>query len=215
MNCENVIVCGDFNCNIENTPEKSSEYLKNILKLLNMYDAWRHKHDTLNGYTWCNGEDIPSSRIDYVFISKNIVFDFENIIIRRILGTHSNGKRMSYHRVLKLRFNISCNKRGAGYWKLNSTYLENETYKAKIKEIISEIYTDPSYESITKWELMKTKVKDFSIDFSRNFQHSLKKIINMIKTELSNIENSHYQNIDMNRKRQLEAELSDMYDSKC
>ena len=68
---------------------------------------------------------------------------------------------------------------------------------------------------LQKWELMKTKVKDFSIDFSRNFQHSLKKKINMIETELSNIENAHYQNIDMNRKRQLEAELSDMYDSKC
>ena len=37
----------------------------------------------------------------------------------------------------------------------------------------------------------------------------------MIENELSNIENSQYQNIDMNRKRQLEAELSDMYDSKC
>ena len=122
---------------------------------------------------------------------------------------------MSDHRVLKFRFNISCNKRGSGYWKLNSTYLENETYRAKIKEIISEIYRDPSYEAITKWELMKTKVKDFSIDFSRNFQHSLKKKINMIENELSNIENSKYLNIDMNRKRQLEAELSDMYDSKC
>ena len=37
----------------------------------------------------------------------------------------------------------------------------------------------------------------------------------MIENELSNIENSHYQNIDMNRKRQLKAELRDMYDSKC
>ena len=90
--------------------------------------------------------------------------------------------------------------------------LKNETYKAKIKEIFPEIYTDPSYESITKWELMKTKVKYFSLDFSRNFQYPLKKKINMIDNELSNIENSHYQNIDMNRKRQLEAELSDMYD---
>ena len=62
---------------------------------------------------------------------------------------------------------------------------------------------------------MKTKVKDFSIDFSRNLQHSLKKKINMIETQLSKIDNSHYQNIDMNRKRQLEAELTDMYDSKC
>lgn len=215
VNIENVAVCGDFNCNIENTSDKSSEYLKHALKSLEMYDAWRHKHNTLNGYTWCNGEDIPSSRIDYVFISKNFVFDFENIIIRRIPGTHSSGKRMSDHRVLKFCFNISCNKRGSGYWKLNSTYLENETYKVKVKEIISEIYADQSYDSLTKWEVMKTKVKDFSIDFSREYQYTLKKKINTIENELSYIENSHFQNIDMNRKRQLEAELSNIYDSKC
>ena len=59
------------------------------------------------------------------------------------------------------------------------------------------MYSDPSYEAITKLELLKTKFKDFSIDFSRNFQHSLKKRINMIENELSNIENSHCQNIDI------------------
>ena len=82
---------------------------------------------------------------------------------------------MSDHRVRKFRVNISCNKQVSGYWKLNSTYLENKTYSTTIKEIITEMYSDPSYEAITKWELMKTKLKDFSIDFSRNFQHSLKK----------------------------------------
>ena len=102
-------------------------------------------------------------------MSKNFVFDFENIIVRRIPGTHSNGKRMSDHRVLKFRFNISCNKRGSGYWKLNSTYLENETYRAKIRKLFLKFIVIPHYEAITKWELMKTKVNDFSIDFLQKF----------------------------------------------
>ena len=34
VNCENVIVCGDFNCNIENTLDKSSEYLKKYFEIV-------------------------------------------------------------------------------------------------------------------------------------------------------------------------------------
>ena len=96
------------------------------------------KHKDIAGYTWCDASNTPKSRIDFIFISKYFIYDIGNIsyiIVRRIPGTHSNGSRMSDHRLLKLFIKISENNRGPGYWKLNVSYLDNEEYRVGIKNI--------------------------------------------------------------------------------
>lgn len=70
-----------------------------------------------------------------VFISNNFVPRIENIILRKIPGTHS-GKRISSHRYLKFALKIINNNRGPGNWKLNVSYCENEEYKRNIRDII-------------------------------------------------------------------------------
>ena len=60
----------------------------------------------------CDASNIPKSRIDFVFISKDFIYDIDKILIRRIPGTHSNGTRMSDHRLLKFILKISENTRG-------------------------------------------------------------------------------------------------------
>ena len=57
--------------------------------------------------------------------------DTETIILRRIPGSHSGGRRMSDHRVLQYNIKILSNKRGSGYWNLNSTCINNDDYKKK------------------------------------------------------------------------------------
>ena len=42
---------------------------------------------------------------------------------------------MSDHRALRFTFTIMNNIRGDGYWKLNSSYLDNDDFKAGIKQI--------------------------------------------------------------------------------
>ena len=42
------------------------------------------------------------------------------------------------HRAVYVNFNYGENKRGAGYWKLNSTVIKEEAYKQGIKQIFDE-----------------------------------------------------------------------------
>lgn len=123
----------------------------------------------IKGFTWCNARDVPTSRIDYVFISNNFVPRIENILLRKIPGTHS-GKRMSDHRFVKFTLKILNNNRGPGYWKLNVSYCENEEYKSNIRNIVRTL--DNSLGAIDRWELLKRIVKDFSIYFAKNINYA-------------------------------------------
>ena len=76
---DSIIMCGDFNCKLDNLKDQSNSKLKKVISSFDLYDTWHSKHPQLNGYTWCNSEDIPSSRIDYIFINRNFTFDIKNL----------------------------------------------------------------------------------------------------------------------------------------
>ena len=94
---------------------------------------------------------------------------------------------MSDHRVLKFNFKISSNKRGSGYWKLNSTYINNDDYKKKIRDIVHDVDNQNDLDALQKWEMFK-EVRDFSIDFSKSYHCNLKKKIVYIEKEIESIE---------------------------
>lgn len=54
-------------------------------------------------------------------------------------------------------------KRGPGYWKFNMSNMENDEYKKKIHKIIDNLHN--SFNLIDKWECIKRKIKEFSINF--------------------------------------------------
>ena len=113
--CENIILSGDFNCHLGtcNEQDKSIRYLNDIINQLDLVDAWKLKHPTLTGFTWCNATNTPTSRIDFIFVSNNLSYMLHKINVRKIPGTHS-GKRMSDHRFLKIHFK-TCQLRKQGF----------------------------------------------------------------------------------------------------
>ena len=179
-------MCGDFNCQLNNTADKSVRYLQDLIRYGNMDDMWTKHYPCRLGYTWCDAKNDPKSRIDYVFINNSFCYTLDDIIIRKIPGTHSNGSRMTDHRYLKFIFAIDKTKRGPGYWKLNVTYLENEKYRKGIIDIIENI--DSSLSPIKTWELIKRKFKEFSIEFAKCKQQSVKEKIKLIESEIDEIE---------------------------
>jgi hypothetical protein len=57
------------------------------LKLYSLNDCWISSGKTkINGLSWCNGENTPKSRIDYVFINKSILLSLCDITLRRAPG---------------------------------------------------------------------------------------------------------------------------------
>lgn len=213
-NClnENIIVCGDFNCRFNDKQDKSKNYLINLLKQLDLVDVWDREHPDLKGDTWCNAQDIPFSRIDYIFMSNNFCFQVGNIIVKKLPGTHSRGTRMSDHRYLKMYFNISKNSKGPNYWKLNISYLENKEYKDSIANLVDEV--DHVHNPIDKWELFKRKVKEFSILYAKNKRKNMREKIILIEKEIETIESSQYNNIDYGKLKTLYTTLNELYDKK-
>lgn len=63
----------------------------------------------------------------------------EKIQVKRIPGTHNKGNRMSDHRFLKIIVKIDKLDRGPGYWKLNTSHLENDEYREGIKNIFKDL----------------------------------------------------------------------------
>ena len=69
LNTENIIMCGDFNCYLKRGNDKSAVKLCNISKNLSLLEVWNEKHENLSGFTWCDANNVPKSRIDYVVLS--------------------------------------------------------------------------------------------------------------------------------------------------
>lgn len=65
-----VILCRDFNCNINNTTNRRAKILKDCIQILNVKELWLDKHKISKGFTWC---DTPESRIDFVFINNYLL----------------------------------------------------------------------------------------------------------------------------------------------
>ena len=75
-------------------------------------------------------------------------------------------------------------------------------------------YTFNELEPLESWETLKRNIKIFCIDFSRKTNKSTKKDIAYLQSEIQKIEELQADNIDMNRKRNLENELTKLIDKK-
>ena len=84
MNSNYLIVAGDFNCCKERQMDKSYKRLLNVINYFNLKEMWIDLHKDLAGFTWCNASNIPASRIDYIFLSKEFTYDVDKMIIRRV-----------------------------------------------------------------------------------------------------------------------------------
>jgi exonuclease III len=80
MNENNFILAGDFNTTLSNEDrhysqstcnDKTSKHLKDLLSYLNLVGTWNIKHKEKKRFTWCDGNGIPKSRIDFIFMPEN------------------------------------------------------------------------------------------------------------------------------------------------
>lgn len=94
MDLDNVIPCGDFNCQIytNNNNESVSYSMKmKILKTFCFKDCWLTSGKTYKkGLTWCNGDTFPERRIDYVLTSEQLSFPINNSFLRKAPNTDNN-----------------------------------------------------------------------------------------------------------------------------
>jgi exonuclease III len=224
-NTDNVIVCGDFNCCLNDEDrlpkthvnDKSRLAMQNMMKFCKMNDAWQiHCIDKTNRYTYVDKKNGTKSRLDYVLISEKCCVNHCDInLIKPIKGDHKG---------ICIKLVYSETKRGPGYWKLNSSILKQGAYQEGVKEIVKT--TNAQFENVKSkrlvWELIKINVKEYSIQYCKKNNKKtvkkeveLQKSINRLEEIIDSMSDANMQKNDLiHEKGVKELELNDLYDQK-
>ena len=209
---QNIIIGGDFNC-AENmsdrnnhTTDRSSKHFTNFRSSLDLVDAWRHKNVHSINYTYIEpGTRGYKSRIDYLMTSEYLSDKVNQCTIWPSPAPD--------HKAVLLDIDMSQNKRGLGYWKLNTEILDEDAYKDGVNHIFQE--TMAEYGEVSKqliWELCKIRIKEFSIRYSVDRKRRRVNKINVLEKQIDEIDKIDDDGNNMHLKRKLLLqELNHLY----
>lgn len=164
-----LILTGDFNCVFNTAIDKiggnldkgssGSKILKNIIDKYKLSDAFRFKYPNKRSVTWSSNQQSLGCRLDRFYVSKLL----ETGIVDSSIAPCTN----SDHDFITLKLNISDSLAiGKSYWKLNNTILDNENF---ISTFIYywQIISRSTDISLNWWDNMKSSIKEFCIDYSK------------------------------------------------
>ena len=186
----NIVCLGDFNLVVNNSLEiisgkKHDESLvkefQNFIVSSNFVDAWRTIHPDTRDYTWRRGNPPIARRLDYVFLSQPLVPFLESSIISTV--------GFSDHRLVSILLRFHNFKRGKGLYKLNVSLLKDIQYVQLIKKVIEECsISNGNLNPHLRWEMLKTKVRETSQQYSRFKNSGNRCLIKEMVTELNKLE---------------------------
>ena len=157
------ILIGDFNISLDNQKDrKNTKETKHLSKQVlisamaewDWIDLWRVRNQNVSYFTWeCLRPVYKASRIDYALTSIGMSSMIENI-------THTAGIR-SDHNAIFVAVSLNNNKRGPGYWKMNSNIVMSTNHMQRIRDLIknkSNEYKNKS--AVDAWEMLKTDLAE-------------------------------------------------------
>ena len=221
-----LMIGGDLNCCLHDQDrrsvrdkfeDKSRKQLAKMIRELNIFDCW-YKVNNRSGFTFFDRRTGGASRLDYLFTSNSIPFTIKSTCVKSsVVPDHES--------VIAI-FKICSQKRGHGYWKLNNSLLEDKDYTEGIKHVI--LNTVSECEDLKSrrlvWELVKIRVKEFSISFSVNksrkqkcialqLENRINFLINKLNTLDREISNEYVKQL-IEKKCEFERQLSEILDKK-
>ena len=204
----NLIIAGDVNCvtavydRASKLIDKSSATLIQFMSNLNLSDMWRKLNPEIRDYTYIDPTTRHSdSRIDVVMLSDGLV-NYAQICEHRYAPVPD-------HKAVILKLCTSPNKRGKGYWKLNVSLLADDKYVQDVKDIIKKTVIE--HVSVVNigivWEMVKIRVKEYSIFYSqkkaKNRDNKIKNIENELIAVDKKITESHETNSKLYEERKV------------
>jgi exonuclease III len=176
-----IILGGDLNCSLtylDRANKKISTCSSNLFEFLNfnnLIDASSIKNtERQPEFTYIHPSDpLRNSRIDYILVSKTLE--------KQISYTNTTVAPAPDHKAVCVVLEFKERSRGRGLWKFNNSLLSDDSYLKQMTDIITR--TQNEYDSVlTKqelFELLKIKIKEFSINFGIN-----KKKLKNVKLQL-------------------------------
>ena len=182
-------VTGDFNIamnvidNVAGLPHPAKEIhkLKETIANLNLHDAWRCQHNNKTDYTWSRPTPFTARRIDYILCDPTAL---TNIKESEIVPCP-----LSDHKLTKIIMKLNNFQRGPGYWKFNSSLLNDIEYTEQVNKLIDHhLAGQEENDAEMVWEMLKIKIKSHCIQYSSNKPKRTPPLHEQIKrlTELQN-----------------------------
>ena len=146
-------------------------------------DIWRIKNPETKRFTWRQKNPLVQRRLDYWLISDVCQEDIEKPdIISSINSDHS---------AIVLNFNnIDRKKHGPSFWKFNASLVEDADYVKLLNESFP-IWLD-EFKDITDkrilWDLIKNRIRQVSINYSKEKAHKRREKITDIEASLKTCE---------------------------
>lgn len=214
--CEDIIIGGDYNLVLDlekdkkgglaKTHQNSVKLVEEFCEKLDLVDVWRILHPDTSRFTWRQHHPKVHCRLDFFLISQSTV----NITT----STDIVPGYKSDHSMITLSLSLHSNPRGPGFWKLNTSFLTELDYvnqiKTTIQETRDEYKNDESVNPVLLWEMIKLKVREKSIHYSKNKmkqtrhrETNLEQTIARLEAELDN------QSTDDSHKLHLEEQLNE------
>ena len=138
--CEEIIVGGDVNLvrdvnkdnkgGLARSHKKSLEVINDFSENLDLIDAWRVLNPESSRFTWRQKKPEVHCRLDFFLVNQTT---FCNIVSADILPGYKTD-----HSMITLQISLHSNNRERGFWKLNTSFLNDIEYVNRIKLIINQ-----------------------------------------------------------------------------
>ena len=167
---EHKIVVGDFNLvldveadrlNTYHNNNKARDEVVNMMEEYSLRDIWRSHNETKKEYSWYKlGAVNKASRLDFALVSGGLDQSIKTCTYIPNI--------MSDHRAFYMALDTSNFERGCGYWKLNCNLLAEKDYITHVNKEVDLCLDMLEEKTFTEaWEIIKTRVKKSSIEYSK------------------------------------------------
>ena len=134
---DRIIFGGHFNCPLNpsldkmggllTTRKKIVDQIENIQNVFNVHDVWRIKHPNQKSFTWSQKSPFIFCRLDYWLISDSLYDMVGNVEIVSAIKTDHSAITLQLHKIEE-------GVKGPGFWKMNTSMLNDTVYIDEVKE---------------------------------------------------------------------------------
>ena len=188
----NKVIVGDFNLVMDVKKDRRGsrhnnvqavEALKNVMNTYSLNETWRSRNEHILTYSWLKSKqpNCPASRLDFGLVSRGM----ENLVENPMYITGLYTDHMAFY--MSIAENL--NKRGVGYWKLNSSLLLNHECLEKVKDKVQRIVqVTENLCPIERWDQIKRKSAQYLKELSRNNATDEKIVLAQLAEKLGDME---------------------------
>ena len=220
----NLVIGGDMNCCLLDSDRTPATHLQDcsrkafrcLIDSLDLQDCWEGE-ESIDKYTWCNADKSIKSRLDYIFLGRESVYHHSSIELKTVISSQV-GQRPTDHKAVVVKLVKEGEGRGTGYWKLNVAYLKERDYATGVNNTIDQVLEEfENNRNICRrvvWEIVKLKIKEFSIGYCIRKKAEKKDRIKEIEGKLKRLSEKGNANVEQERGK-LESELDRHYTFKA